>query len=100
MLKNIGIGNIPFLLREKTIILALNVPGSEISSFDIKRKFKKTLESLRRDKNFTKTRSLFKIIIKKQASQLLHEHQLVDEYVVSIFKWILKFRFILNAHNI
>lgn len=99
MLKNIGIDNIPFLLREKTIIPALNVPGSEISSFNIKRKFKKTLESLRRDKNFTKTRSLFKII-KKQASQLLHEHQSVDEYVVSIFKWILKFRFILNGHNI
>lgn len=51
MLKNIGKDNIPFLLREKTIILALNVPGSEISSFNIKIKFKKTLESLRRDKN-------------------------------------------------
>lgn len=79
MLKNIGIGNIPFLLREKTIILALNVPGSEISSFDIKRKFKKTLESLRRDKNFTKTRPLFKIIIKnKQVSCYMNTSQLMS----------------------
>lgn len=78
MLKNIGIDNIPFLLREKTIIPALNVPGSEISSFNIKRKFKKTLESLRRDKNFTKTRSLFKIIKNKQVSCYMNTSQLMS----------------------
>lgn len=59
MLKNIRLDKIQFLLREKTTILALNVPGSEISSFNIRGKFKKTLESLRRDENFIKKNKVF-----------------------------------------